>query len=105
MKPWPSKEVVLVCAVPDRANRAMMESTNPAECSDCMCDVVYDGRSMRKLQELERKTRPIGGGERPVKILCEACAEGYDVGQCDVIGDHTGGKDDIYAKPEWRGRL
>jgi hypothetical protein len=106
MKPWPKDSVVLVCANADAARREMMESANPAECSDCGGAVMYDSRSMRKILELEQRTRPkVNSAARPVKIICEACSAGYDIGQCDVIGDHTGGKDDVYATPKWRGVL
>lgn len=103
--PWPHDAVMLVCAAPDEARRDMMESANPARCRHCGCDVLYDSRSYRKVQELERKIRPIGGNERPVDFFCLDCYVLYDWRQCGVIGDQSGGKDDVYADPKYIGRL
>jgi hypothetical protein len=87
LKPWPRDAIMITCSSPERANRAQMESVNPGQCRFCGVEVVYDSRTMRRAQEISRKT-----GDRPVLFFCVPCSQQHDVATCDLLVDHSGGK-------------
>jgi uncharacterized protein YlaI len=88
-KPWPSDAVMIVCAIPEKANKAAMDSVNQGTCRECLCDVLYDGFSF------DRASRIADLHNRPVRFFCEECHKKFDIMQCDLVEDHTRHKDGI----------
>ena len=99
MKPWPKDCITIVCATPQEANRSKMESVNPGQCRDCGTAIVYDGRTMRRALEIERyiARRHNLPFTRPIKFFCLECYSDYEVQQCDLLVDHSGGKSVEYG--------
>ena len=81
---WPSDAVIIVASIPERAQRAKMESVNHGVCRDCGREILFDGYTFA------RASRPELTHGRPVEFLClEYCFQHYDFEQTTIRENHT----------------
>lgn len=82
-KRWPADAVVIVSATPERLVASGLRGVAVQTCCfECGCRLLADSFT------IERGASPKIGRGRPIKFLCDACCESYDMSTITYCEDH-----------------